>query len=97
MDAATIYQYSACYNFYLILKQIYPEAEPIECWNDEEGESLHIISKIDGRYFDITGLTFIEEYKKMIPISEERAMWWEGNSSGMRAEWIISKRNSIYE
>jgi len=43
-----VYTEGSCYHFYLILKAVFPQAE---CWYDEE----HIITKIDGKYYDITG------------------------------------------
>lgn len=45
-----IFTKGSCYNFYLILKSIYPEAE---CYyNQAEG---HVITKINDKFYDITG------------------------------------------
>jgi hypothetical protein len=49
-DSVRVYTLGSCYRFYLILKNIYPAAEPY--YNIIEG---HVITKIDGRYYDITG------------------------------------------
>jgi hypothetical protein len=38
-----------CFQFYLILKTIFPEADP---WYDTPG---HVITEINGTYYDITG------------------------------------------
>lgn len=44
----SIFLYGSCLNFYLILHSIYPEAKPF--FNVD-----HIITEIDGKYYDITG------------------------------------------
>ena len=43
-----VYTEGSCYHFYLILKQVFPEAE---CWFDID----HVITKIDDKFYDITG------------------------------------------
>jgi hypothetical protein len=43
-----VYTEGSCYHFYLILKQVFPQAE---CWYDLD----HVITKIDERFYDITG------------------------------------------
>lgn len=43
-----VYTEGSCYHFYLILKEVFPEAEP---YYDMD----HVITKIDGRFYDITG------------------------------------------
>jgi hypothetical protein len=43
-----IFQFGSCFNFYLILRQVYPEAEAY--YNIE-----HVITKIDDKFYDITG------------------------------------------
>jgi len=43
-----VYTEGSCYHFYLILKEVFPDAE---CWYDLD----HVITKIDNRYYDITG------------------------------------------
>lgn len=43
-----VYTAGSCYHFYLILKEVFPEAQ---CYFDED----HIITEISGRYYDITG------------------------------------------
>ena len=43
-----IFTEGSCFNFYLILRKIYPESIPYYNIN-------HVITKIDGRYYDITG------------------------------------------
>jgi len=43
-----VYTEGSCYHFYLILKKVYPKAEP---YYDLD----HVITKIDGKFYDITG------------------------------------------
>ena len=43
-----VYTEGSCYHFYLILKEVFPKAE---CWYDLD----HVVTKIDDRYYDITG------------------------------------------
>lgn len=47
-DMVNIFTRGSCLNFFLILHSIYPEAEPY--YNID-----HIITKIDNKYYDITG------------------------------------------
>jgi len=43
-----VYTEGSCYHFYLILKQIFPSAEP---YFDLD----HVLTKVDGKFYDITG------------------------------------------
>lgn len=43
-----VYTEGSCYHFYLILKKVFPDAEP---YSDLD----HIITKINNKYYDITG------------------------------------------
>lgn len=43
-----VYTEGSCYHFYLILKEVFPDAE---AYYDED----HVITKIDGKFYDITG------------------------------------------
>ena len=43
-----VYRFGNCYQFYEILKQVYPEAEAFYDGN-------HVWTKIAGRYYDIMG------------------------------------------
>ena len=43
-----VYTEGSCYHFYLILKCVYPEAEPYY-------DADHIITKIGNSFYDITG------------------------------------------
>lgn len=54
-EMPNIFLYGSCLNFFLILKTVYPEAEAY--FNID-----HIITKIDNRYYDITGSVNPEGY-----------------------------------
>lgn len=43
-----VYTNGSCYHFYMILKEVFPNAE---AWYDND----HIVTKIDGKFYDITG------------------------------------------
>lgn len=43
-----VYTEGSCYHFYLILKEVFPSAEP---WFDND----HIVTKIGDKFYDITG------------------------------------------
>jgi hypothetical protein len=43
-----VYTRSSCYHFYLILKYVFPGAEP---WYNQD----HVITKIGDSFYDITG------------------------------------------
>ena len=43
-----VYTEGSCYHFYLILKEVFPEAE---IYFDEN----HVITKIENKFYDITG------------------------------------------
>lgn len=48
-NADYVYLNGSCYHFYKILKQVFPKAEAY--FNSD-----HVITKIDGKYYDITGV-----------------------------------------
>ena len=43
-----VYTEGSCYHFYLILKEVFSEAE---CYFDED----HVVTKIGDKFYDITG------------------------------------------
>jgi len=43
-----VYTEGSCYHFYLILKEVFPQAIP---YYDED----HVVTNIDGKFYDITG------------------------------------------
>lgn len=55
-----IFSLGSCLNFYLILRKVYPESIPL--YNID-----HVVTKIDGRCYDITGCVSCKGY---LPFSE---------------------------
>jgi len=47
-DSIKVYTQGSCYEFYLILKQVFPKA--IAYYNED-----HVITRIGNKYYDITG------------------------------------------
>lgn len=47
-DAVKVYTNGGCFQFYLILRSVFPDAKPYY-------DSNHIITRIGDRYYDITG------------------------------------------
>lgn len=54
--STTVYTRGSCYQFYLILKQIYPQAV---AWYSEDHD--HIITCINGVLYDITGAVVVDD------------------------------------
>lgn len=52
-----IFLYGSCLNLFCILRSIFPEAKPY-FKNDES----HIITKIDNKFYDITGVVDPSDY-----------------------------------
>jgi len=48
-DSPYVYKNGSCYEFYKILRTIYPQAVP---WTDID----HVWTEIDGKWYDIDGL-----------------------------------------
>jgi hypothetical protein len=54
-----VYTRGSCLHFYKILKQVFPDAE---CWYDQD----HILTRIDNRFYDITGqVSIFMDYEKI--------------------------------
>lgn len=47
-DAVTVYTQGGCFDFYKIIKAVFPAAEP---WYNVD----HVITEVGGNYYDITG------------------------------------------
>ncbi|TVO70899.1 hypothetical protein FHP88_15710 [Sedimenticola selenatireducens] len=62
-EAVIVYLNGGCYQFFLILKAIFPDAKPFY-----DGIEGHVVTKIGSRFYDITG-----EIKKThaYPLSNE--------------------------
>ncbi len=54
-DMQRIFMQGSCMNFHMILRSIYPEAEPYFNIN-------HVVTKIDDTFYDITGIVNPKDY-----------------------------------
>ena len=73
-----VYNYGSCYNFYLILKEVFPKAEAY-FYDKNKG---HIITKIDGEYYDIEGIVY-DEHIKPIKLTKKEHLIWRKNKYRM--------------
>lgn len=87
-DASIIYQWGACYGFYLILKHNFPSA--IAYFSDKDKD--HILTKIGNRFYDITG-EYDYETKEATKLKEKDHQIWISKAFGQRVEYILSKYN----
>lgn len=73
--AEIVYTHGSCYQFYLILKQVFPTAKAY--WNHD-----HVISKIGKFYYDINGVVYnvknylpFESYSIKMQRSQAKQKW----------------------
>lgn len=85
-DASIIYQWGACYGFYLILKHNFPSA--IAYFSDKDKD--HILTKIGNRFYDITG-EYDWETKDVSKLTQKDHEIWISKAFGQRVEFMISK------
>jgi len=78
IHSTTIYTQGGCYQFYLILKEIFPQSI---CWYDSIVG--HIITEIDGKFYDITGEVCLPD-KSYVLSSEPRIA---EEAKGWRFDW----------
>lgn len=55
IGSEVVYMRGSCYQFYLILQQVFPQAIP---WYSEDHD--HIVTCIDGVLYDITGAVIVD-------------------------------------
>jgi hypothetical protein len=88
-EATIVYTHGACYEFYNIMKNLYPEAE---AYMTEDAQ--HVVVKIGGRFYDITGWyvnsrgKVIEGFTKLTEAQHEN---WEACISGQLMYKILKK------
>lgn len=95
LDAALVYRYGGCYGFYKILKHRFPSA--IAYYDDNHKD--HILSKINGRFYDITGEVdcvvckqhYWENPIKLTEIDHEH---WGPVAMMQRIEFMVAKHDS---
>ncbi|QDT46182.1 hypothetical protein Pan258_01990 [Symmachiella dynata] len=90
-DASIVYTFGGCYGFHLILKHVFPSAIPYLT-----EEKNHIVSRIDGRYYDIYGewINAVGDLNgKVTKLSAKQKERWEAVASGQRLEYMVRKYN----
>ena len=86
-----IYTCGNCYQFYEILKTIFPEAEAYESGN-------HVFTKIDGNFYDIRGKLNSKEIH-LIPVDDSRIesltqnKWTDERVLSCSKEWREQLKN----
>lgn len=91
-DAPIIFQFGACYSLYRILKTVYPEAE---CF--ETKDNNHIVTCIDGRFYDIKGEKYWSDGAKKTAIDFQPVRshaHWENVVIDRRVESMIKIYNN---
>lgn len=88
-DATIVYSFGGCYGLYQILKEIYPRAV---AYFDDSSED-HILTRIEGKYYDIGGeFPFIRSKKsELIRLTGKHHEHWQGVAAGQRIELILAK------
>lgn len=90
-DAPIIYRYGGCYGFHLILKEVYPTADPFVTANND-----HIVTRINDRFYDVLG-EYVnndgELFDKVKKLTEKQKEYWETVASGQRVEFMLKKYN----
>lgn len=80
-DAEFVYKNGACFELFLILRTIFPKAEP---WWD----GGHVWTKIDGAFYDIDGrLAGATDHLK--PMFGDRRLLWSACSWSRKATWRV--------
>lgn len=85
-DCSIVFRFGACYSLYLILKEVFPSAKAY--FDDKERD--HILTCIEGRYYDIQGET-LKEIEGISPLTEKDHEEWESVADGQRVEYMLKK------
>jgi len=85
-----VYNYGACYNFYTILKEVFPKAEAY-FYNEHKG---HIATKIGKDYYDIGG-KILDESLKPIKLTERDHLIWGKNMFEITFKRMQTKYNKF--
>lgn len=59
-EMVRIFTCGGCYRFYLILKKVFPNAEPYMIIDPNDNSIKHIVTKIEDKFYDVNG-----EYKNL--------------------------------
>lgn len=84
-----IFLNGGCWRFYGFLKAIFPQAKPFKVAPYDRTEYVHIISEIDGKYYDITGVVDESIFLSCVPVEDEDISTLE--------HWGFSKNNLLFK
>lgn len=76
-----IYSYGACYQLGKLLSTMYPQASLYKVKDDNK--YVHVITKIDGEFYDIGGFANQDDINNSEPVVNEDLEWLE--------KWSFSK------
>lgn len=65
--STVVYTRGACFEFFKILKQVFPQAFPF--YDHREG---HVYTLIDGVFYDINGKKFFSKGTEPVPMDQDR-------------------------
>lgn len=71
-----IYTHGSCYRFHLFLKALFPDAKPLI-----SNAKDHIITEINGQYFDISGEVEAVDYRPLSDSDIEMVQGWSFSKS----------------
>lgn len=83
--SVAVYQFGNCYQFYEILKTVFPDAEAFYDGN-------HVWTKIDGKYYDILGEKKHSKNAHLIPVTEPERI-----ESLSKNKWTDERRKKYCE
>lgn len=70
-----IFLNGSCYRFHLLLKKLYPESIPYLSKKED-----HVITKIKGRFYDITGIVNSDGYSELKDLKKVESWSFHNNN-----------------
>lgn len=84
-----IYTNGGCYQFHKIMKLLFPGAVPLKVKSSAFSDYNHIITEIDGKYYDITGEVKATDFWGIEGIDNEELDLIEN--------WSFARNNWLYK
>lgn len=81
----TIFLNGGCWKFHKFLKSIFQSAEPYKVATTQNGGFDHIITKYDGKFYDITGEVLPSQYYVCVVVEDSDALLFDTWSFGRNA------------
>ena len=83
-DSVLVYEFGGCYGLYQILKHLCPSARAYFAADND-----HVVTKIQGTYYDIKGRYFDEDIGA--PLTKTEHEKWAVVSAGQRLDVMLAK------